>query len=238
MVLDKEYQLFSSQRMGSTMLYSYILSYNRTYFGSDYFTSYVEFFNEPRVDQKPFKNFVHIEQKIDFLEKERQKGTEYTWKAMASSFCKRDKSILDWYFNFYKNREHIFLIRKDLWRMYLSNLVSGQLFEQNRHDFKEFHNLKYLKSLYKDYGKIKITINKRHSIQFYKFLLETALEYNKDNIVYYEDINKEWLLNKFGSIDPMWNIEKIDVRYEDIIDNIKEVENNFIKWCEYYDVKC
>ncbi len=99
-------------RVGSHWLHSHVKAYNVKN-GVHLPGDKVEFF---RSEDYPMSK----DDKIEWLQKEREVGKEYTYKV---STLQLGEERVDWFNEFYKDWDIILLDRKDKWRAFLSYVV-------------------------------------------------------------------------------------------------------------------
>lgn len=127
-------------RVGSHWLHSHVKAYNMKN-GVLLPGDMVEFFR--------YKDYPWFKlDKVDWLESERKRGNEYTYK--VSTLQLSDKVLeedpgpgADWFNEFYKDWDIILLDRKDKWRAFLSYIVifnADETFTSSYHDHQSIED--------------------------------------------------------------------------------------------------
>ena len=117
------YIVISHPRCGSTFLHEYTNAYNVN-LGAQGITTSAEFFNSRWDTFNPINHvFSNLSDKIQFLEKERNKGREYSVKVQAYQV----ETIRPWFDEFYKNWDRLILLKKNRWRAFLSYQIQSSL---------------------------------------------------------------------------------------------------------------
>lgn len=116
--------LITNRRYGSTLLHTYIASANKSEEVIP-IRLHPEFFNPNFTSFSIGDNFSSIELKIKFLEEQRKKGIEYSYKINPIDI--HNLNLKDWFDEFYKDWEKIILHRRNKWNPFLSYVVQNQL---------------------------------------------------------------------------------------------------------------
>jgi hypothetical protein len=147
--------------------------------------------------------------KINFLEDERKKGIEYTYKPKSDHIYE----IQDWFKDFYKDWEIIKVVRNNKWEQFISWAI------QSENDWN-------MKHLYQNRKKIN-----EYNLDW--FLSVLRLDVNVfDKLWIYEDIdgNEEFLKDYFNvDVQPRYNHIKRRNNYPNNIKNYKEIKELFDK---------
>lgn len=150
--------ILCTPRSGSTFATKWLLSQNGL----------------PRIDKKdePFTN----KNPISFLEEERKRGIEYTYKVHVHEITEH----FEWFKTFY-NRDEVYILKRNLWDQYLSYLY------QHENDWY----LRHTDTSSKILNRAKESSNYKNVLQFllkwYQWL--DTLDYD---ILQYEDIQWEY----------------------------------------------
>jgi hypothetical protein len=205
------YIIISHARCGSTYLNEYVKRANRAI----PIAPSAEFFNrrwsrfetiEPTLE--------NLKEKINFLEKERIEGREYSVKVLAYQV----KTCREWFDKFYKDWDKIILLRKDRWRAFLSYEIQSYLKWNSRttHN-RQDEMISNLKPFLIDLPRVKRW--------FDEYIL---LETHKGSRIYLEDISHDSLCN-FFNLDFKQNFHKYTTDYEPYILNLEEIKLEFYK---------
>ena len=112
--------LITNRRYGSTLVHKYIVSANASKQVTHQF-KHPEFLNPIFTSFGIGDNFSSIELKIKFLEEQRKKGIEYSYKVNPIDI--HNFNIKDWFDEFYKDWEKVILDRRNKWNPFLSYVV-------------------------------------------------------------------------------------------------------------------
>ena len=195
-------------------MYQYVKVSN----GGKHFDPAPEFLNPRwntvmRANNVECQQFDTFDQKRMYLEQQRDLGIEWTYKVQGYHI-----EDLNWFHEFYKDWDRIVLLRKNLWRAFLSYQVQSQL----HWNIRTTHNRQdELVAALKPFS---IDIDKMTRwYDQYKRLLDV------DGIrIYLEDLTHNNLSNMFDvNIDQTINQYTID--YEPYVLNLKEVKDVFHK---------
>jgi hypothetical protein len=200
--------LISSPRAGSTYYYQFIEEHNLTLSGVKV-TGVDEFLNPD------LYSHLTLDEKINWLIEERNKGINYTFKHHIN-YLKKDIDYYEsWFKDFYKNDEIIVLLRKDTWAWFLSFL------------FQDCVNWKYAaissnidtSKLIKKIDSLSIEYDYKKTLKQF-FEIKSQLDTVEGNIVYYEDLNfNNSRFKKLSSI----------VEYSNFFNNISNIKIDFDK---------
>lgn len=204
--------LVSSPRHGSTVLFEKFKLENAKHNICHWPTGFSEWLKPSYLD-------ISIEEKIDYVEKQRTQGSEFLYKIHAFHlFSKyKDGIVYDWFKDFYKGFDVYVLKRRDLWRAYISLLVHHTKGNQLWHNYGELESQ---------------LIEKCRSInfQFDNLVWESyvnqidCLEKVEGKILYLEDL-------KIQSQYKPWNIDYEQFFEKKELQKIKEIFSN-----EFYTV--
>lgn len=190
--------LLSAPRAGSSYGYEAVHKHNLTLPNVKYI-GVEEYLDPNKMKHTPLK------QKIKFLNNEKEKGVNYTFKHHINYL---GDYYENWFKEFYKEDEVLILKRRDTWKWFLSFLfqdfVGWRLAHFNQHTIIDIqqHWVEY------DYHK---TLK-----QF--FDIKSQLERCEGHLIYYEDLNHVGIKNKKLS-------DHID--YETYFSNIDIIKKDF-----------
>lgn len=177
--INKPVLLISFPRTGSTWLHSYIEEFNNNEFGYGFVSP--PSFLRPNIKEAnvhgTIKTFNSLEEKINFLERERLNGREYSLKHPYLRIT--DKS---WFKEFYKNYFKIKLVRKNIWACFISN----SFFERFDHKFPNFYHVSKFEVDPSEIDKFLTKINSFSNCDL------------NDTVWYYEDLSPKKLRTIFG----------------------------------------
>lgn len=117
--------LITNRRYGSTLVFKYIESANEKYEHVLPIYDASEFLNPNHSSFSIGDNFSSTELKIKFLEEQRKKEIEYSYKVNPIDIY--NLNIKDWFDEFYKDWEKILLHRRNKWNPFLSYVVQDHL---------------------------------------------------------------------------------------------------------------
>lgn len=124
--------LITNRRYGSTLMHKHIESANKSEEVIP-IRLHPEFFNPNFTSFSIGDNFSSIELKINFLEEQRKKGIEYSYKINPIDI--HNLNLKDWFDEFYKDWEKIILHRRNKWNPFLSFVVQNHLGFQDQLDY-------------------------------------------------------------------------------------------------------
>ena len=200
--------LLSAPRAGSSYFYEYIEAENLKLPNVKPAYKKSEFLNPDILPEKT------LDQKIDWLEKERKNGTEYTFKHHINYLMLPKYDYYNnWFIDFYKNDDIIVLRRRDYWKWFLSFL------------FQDFHSWKTAGVMLNDNNFLKDIKNHWQEYDFNKSIhqfisIVKQLDKCKGHTVYYEDLTYE--SKKYKKLSSFVDYEKYFVN----IDTIKSLFHN------------
>jgi len=206
------YIVISHPRCGSTFLHEYVNEYNLN-LGAKGITTSAEFFNSRWDTFEPIDYlFSNIDDKMRFLEKERNKGQEYSVKVQAYQVEK----IRPWFDEFYKNWDRLILLKKDKWRAFLSYQIQSYLRWEGRttHN-REREMISKLKPFFVEKEKVQVWL-----WQYNLLNSHTGIR------LYHEDLNHDLLCNLFD-IDIEERFTRYELDYEPYIINLDEIKKEF-----------
>lgn len=205
--------IISHARCGSTFLHSYIRKANANQYGGIELKMSSEFFNRKWTSFFPIKaEFNSVSEKRIFLEKERALGREYSVKVLAYQV----QHFRKWFDEFYKDWDKIILLRKDIWRAFLSYEIQSYL-EWN---VRTTHNRQ--EEMVANLNRFKIDISRVNKWFFEYQLLET----HKGVRLYLEDLSHEMLADLFD-VKFTEKYTKYTLDYEPYIINLNEIKTEF-----------
>lgn len=193
--------LLSAPRAGSSYAYEIIHDHNLTLPNVKYIG--VEEYLDPNQH-----SHLSLEQKIQFLIQEKQKGINYTFKHHINYLHHYYDT---WFKEFYKDDEVIILKRKDTWKWFLSFLF--QDFNNWSTATVKLNNKWYtvdIEKNWKDYDYLKSLE------QFFEIVVQ--LNTCKGNVIFYEDLNHT--SKKYKKLSSLIN-------YESYFPNIIEIKQKF-----------
>lgn len=193
--------LLSAPRAGSSYAYETFHKHNLTLPNVKYIGV------EEYLDPNQMSN-LSLEQKITFLNQEKQQGTNYTFKHHINYL---GNYYEDWFLDFYKNDEIYILKRKDVWNWFLSFLFQDYVGWNLAH----FDNTKSL-----EIEKYWVTYDYKKTLNQF-FDIKTQLDRCKGNIIYYEDLTH--IATK--------NIKLSNhINYEEYFSNINIIKQEFVNY--------
>jgi hypothetical protein len=195
--------LISSPRTGSSCYYEHIEHYNLS------LPNVKKIGPEEFLDPNQMSN-MSLAEKIYFLNVEKHRGVNYTFKHHIN-YLKKDIDYYNgWFKNFYKDDEIIVLKRKDMWKWFMSFLFQDCIgwkhatIQQNKYD--------------NDYLRTSIDsnwTNYKYDVSLDQFLqIKLQLDEVEGNVVYYEDLILPY--SKYEKISSMINYESYFENIEDI----------------------
>lgn len=208
------YIVISHPRCGSTFLHAYTNAYNVN-LGAQGITTSAEFFNSRWDTFNPINHvFSNLYDKMQFLEKERNKGQEYSIKVQAYQV----ETIRPWFDEFYKDWDRLILLKKDRWRAFLSYQIQSSL----KWDGRTTHNRE--KEMI---DKLKPFLIKEEKINIW-FREYNLLKDHKGIRLYHEDLNHDLLCDIFG-VNIQNKFKQYELDYEPYIINLDEIKTAFHK---------
>jgi hypothetical protein len=208
------YIVISHPRCGSTFLHEYTNAYNVN-LGAQGITTSAEFFNSRWGTFNPIDRiFSNLNDKMQFLEKERNKGQEYSVKVQAYQV----ETIRPWFDEFYKDWDRLILLKKDRWRAFLSYQIQSSL----KWDGRTTHNRE--KEMI---DKLKPFLIKEEKINIW-FREYNLLKDHKGIRLYHEDLNHDLLCDIFG-VNIQNKFKQYELDYEPYIINLDEIKTAFHK---------
>lgn len=193
--------LLSAPRAGSSYVYEMFHQYNISLPNVSYIG--VEEYLDPNQI-----SHLTLAQKINFLNSEKLKGNNYTFKHHINYLNEYYES---WFKEFYAEDEIFILKRRNVWKWFLSFLFQD-FTGWKLASFTNKTNINNIDTLFQEYD-YNTTLK-----QF--FTIKNQLDECVGNIIYYEDMNHTNTKNKKLSDH---------VRYEDYFDNISIIEKEFNK---------
>ena len=152
-----------------------------------------------------------IDDKIDFLLKERNSGIEYTFKHHINYLKKEKDYYNNWFKDFYKDHEIIVLKRRDTWNWFLSFLFQDSVKWNHAYVLSnDAFDEKEVKKNFEEYD-FKKTLN-----QFFK--IKSQLDTIEGHVIFYEDTLVE--NSKYKKLSSLIN-------YESYFKNLGEIKNEF-----------
>lgn len=201
--------VISHARCGSTYLHSYVRKANKAI----PIMPSSEFFNSRWSKFEPIeREFNNLKEKINFLEKERIEGREYSIKVLAYQV----KNCREWFDEFYKDWNKIILLRKDRWRAYLSYEIQSYL----KWNTRTTHNRQ--DEMVSNLKPFLVNVNR---VKWW-FEEYTLLETHKGSKIYLEDVSHELLCDVFD-VDFEEKFQKYTIDYEPYIINLNEINSEF-----------
>lgn len=195
--------LLSAPRAGSSYAYEVIHQYNLTLPNVKYIG--VEEYLDPNQ-----MSHLSLEEKIDFLNCEKEKGINYTFKHHINYL---GHYYNDWFKDFYKQDEILILKRRDVWKWFLSFLFQ----DFTGWELASFTNEKNIKNINVD--KLRRQYDYQATIKQF-FDIKHQLDNCTGTIIYYEDLKHTNTRNKKLSNH---------VSYESYFDNINIIKEEFNK---------
>lgn len=193
--------LLSAPRAGSSYVYEMFHQYNISLPNVSYIG--VEEYLDPNQI-----SHLTLSQKINFLNSEKLKGNNYTFKHHINYL---DGYYESWFKEFYAEDEIFILKRRNVWKWFLSFLFQDFI-GWKLASFTNNTNIENIDTLFQEYD-YNTTLK-----QF--FTIKDQLDKCVGNIIYYEDMNHINTKNKKLSDH---------VTYEDYFDNISIIETEFNK---------
>jgi len=254
-VSKKKYKiLISGPRYGSTYVNTFFEAYNKKYFNTtelmlahneflchQYFLS-VDKWGKNRFFVQMCKSagFKNIEKRVEFLENLRNDGVELTYKIHARNLFQpyKDRLLIDWFDNFYKDADIYTLNRKDAFRSYLSSYVRCFMNNHKRY----YHNMTtYKKDQHEDLiaalEKSNFLYNEDHVEKFfYNYCFLKVIEDRPTTInLYLEDLSDEILNNmldiEFKTELKSWS--NVDYRQYIKTEELNKMQNKFLEMMEH-----
>jgi hypothetical protein len=146
-----------------------------------------------------------LEHKIKFLNGEKEKGTNYTFKHHINYL---GNYYEDWFKDFYKEDEVLILKRRDVWKWFLSFLFQ---------DFVGWKLAHFDENTVVDVQKYWVQYDYSKTLRQF-FDIKSQLERCEGRIIYYEDLKHEAIKNKKLSDH---------INYEDYFPNIDIIKRDF-----------
>lgn len=208
------YIVISHPRCGSTFLHEYVNHYNQN-LGAKGITTSAEFFNSRWNTFEPINYvFSNLDDKMQFLEKERNIGQEYSVKVQAYQV----ENIRPWFDEFYKDWDRLILLKKDRWRAFLSYQIQSSLKWNKRTTHNRQEEM---------IDKLEPFLIKDEKVKFW-FKEYNLLETHKGIRLYHEDLNHDVLCDIFG-VNIENKFKRYDLDYEPYIINLDEIKTTFRK---------
>jgi hypothetical protein len=196
--------LISAPRAGSSYGYEAVHKHNLTLPNVKYIGV------EEYLDPNKMKH-MSLEQKIKFLNDEKEKGINYTFKHHINYL---GNYYEDWFKDFYKEDEVLVLKRRDTWKWFLSFLFQ----DFTGWKLASFTNEKNLESI--NINTLLTDYNYHTTLKQF-FDIKNQLDTCTGTIIYYEDLTHNNTRNKKLS-----NY----VKYESYFDNINIIKEEFDKY--------
>lgn len=198
--------LLSAPRAGSSFCYESFHSYNLALPNVKYIG--VEEYLDPAQ-----LSYLTLEDKIKFLNSEKEKGINYTFKHHINYLGDYYK---DWFLDFYKDDDVYILKRKDVWKWFLSFLYQDCVSWSGAALFKTDnveHKVAELSVAWKEYDHAKSLA------QF--FSIKQALDNTEGTVIYYEDLTHT--SKKYIQLSTVIN-------YESVFANINIIKKDFLAY--------